>query len=193
MGSLRHVGKDILAGSMAVGLVVAVTFMASRVFIPAPPSEAIDTTLVTSPDMDLAAEVAALPGPDAIVVTSGSVEERLVLDGRLPFWVGAGPDPASKDVDILYQGSGAQLKLVARGITVGETMTEGFTAVFTVDGKTFIPKPGNCTLTITRFEYLEPTDGTTQLVPTFAGELTCADLTDIRSGADLAYTGAFDR
>jgi hypothetical protein len=193
MSSLRSASRDLLAGSMAIGLVVSATFVASRVFIPAPPSEAVDTTLVTTPDVDLAAEVAALPGPDAIIVTSGSVEGRFVLDGRLPFWVGAGPDPASKDVDILYQGSGAQLKLLARGITVGEPVTDGFTAVFTLDGKTFFPKPGDCTLTITRFEYLQPTDGTPQLVPTFAGELTCTDLTDIRSGTTLSYTGAFDR
>jgi hypothetical protein len=193
MSSLRSAGRDLLAGSMAIGLVVSATFVASRVFIPAPPSEAVDTTLVTTPDVDLAVEVAALPGPDAIIVTSGSVEGRFVLDGRLPFWVGAGPDPASKDVDILYQGSGAQLKLLARGITVGEPVTDGFTAVFTLDGKTFFPKPGDCTLTITRFEYLQPTDGAPQLVPTFAGELTCTDLTDIRSGTTLSYTGAFDR
>ena len=143
--------------------------------------------------VDPVVEIANLPDPAAVMYASGAVEGRLLFDGIVPhFEWGPGQDTSSNDIDVQYRGSKIQFTLVAKGVIVGDARTDRITAVLTAEGKTFFAHAGECELRVTRFEYLEPTDGTSRLVPSFAGVMTCA-VSEVRSGEPLSYTVAFDR
>ncbi|HAX82294.1 MAG TPA: hypothetical protein DCY40_07000 [Actinobacteria bacterium] len=190
MGVWQRVGQDLTAALIAVGLVLLTTYGASRVLIPAAPSP--DDTEQTTSGRDPVAEVEALPESAAVIDASGFVEERLVLYYFVRSFQWSRPDGSSNDVDVKYQGSGAELTVLVRGITVGVPRTDRMTIVLTLDGKTFNAHPGDCTLIFTRFEYFASHADPTRLVPSFAAELQCSDLSALRSGETLSLIAAFD-
>jgi hypothetical protein len=102
------------------------------------------------------------------------------------------PDGTSNDIDVKYHGAGAELTLLVNGLTVNGPRTDRMTIVFTIAGMTFSAHSGDCTLTLTRFEYLASHVEPSRLVPSFAGTLSCSGIADIRSGDELALNGAFD-
>jgi hypothetical protein len=194
MGTVRRIGRDVVAGSVAIGLVVAATYLASRAFIPSASPDTTEASRETPTAADALAEVAELFGSNAVIYASGALEQRLILDGKIPSIVfGPGPDPSSYDIDIQYQGSGTQLTLAAKGITVGEPRTDRILLVLTIDGMNFNAHSGDCTLLVTHFEYSQSSDGTSRLIASFSGALACTDLSELRSDQTLSFTGAFDR
>ena len=191
MCAWRQVGRDLTAASIAIGLVVLTTYVASRALIPsaAPPDGAPETTSGRDP----VAEVEALPESAAVIDASGFVDARLVLYYFVrSFQQESRPDGSSNDVDVKYRGSGAELTVLVRGITVGVPRTDRMTIILTLDGKTFNVHPGDCTLTFSRFEYFASHADPTRLVPSFAAELQCSDLSALRSGETLSLIAAFD-
>ena len=193
MGSVRRFGRDVLAGFVTIGLVVATTVLASRAFIPATPTETTAASTETSVAMDPVAEVAALPDPAALIYASGAIEGRFLLGvvPSRPF--GTPPNASSNDIEIQYRGSEAQLTVGAKAITVGEARTDRITVVVVLNGQSFIAHDGDCTLLISQFEYLQPTDGTSRLIASFIGELECRELANVHGGDAVSFTAAFDR
>ncbi|MBI5157166.1 MAG: hypothetical protein HZA58_04040 [Acidimicrobiia bacterium] len=187
-----RLGRDVLAGSITIGLVVAATVLASWAFVPETVTDTTTGSTEASAAIDPVAEIAALPDPAALMYASGAVEGRLLFDGIVPHFEWGPQDTSSNDIDVQYRGSGIKLTLVAKGVIIGERRTDRVTAVLTVQGMTFFAHDGECELLVARFEYLEPTDGTSRLVPSFAGMMTCA-VSEVRSGDALSYTVAFDR
>ena len=188
MGSIRRGGRDLLAGVLAIGLVISVTYLAGRVSLP--PSDNTQSSQTTSGALDPAAEVAARPEVLAVIDASGAVEGRLLLDRIV--WnahMHSGPDGSSDDIDIKYEGPEARLRLVAREITVGVARTDRITLILTYDGKAFLAHPGDCVLMISRFEYLR---FERILTASFAAELTCNEIADMRSDDTLSFTAVID-
>lgn len=193
MGRANRLSRDVLAGSLTIGLVVATTVLASRAFVPATVTATTPGSTEAVAAIDPVAEIADLPDPAAVMYASGAVEGRLLFDGIVRhFDWGPGQDTSSNDIDVQYRGSEIQFTLVAKGVIIGEPRTDRITAVLTAQGMTFFTHDGDCELLVTRFEYLEPTDGTSRLVPSFAGAMTCT-VSEVRSGEALSYTVAFDR
>ncbi len=190
MGSIRRGGRDLLAGALAIGLVISATYLAGRVFLPPPDNTQANET--TSRALDPAAEVAARPEVLAVIDASGAVEGRLLLDRTVPnAQIHSGPDGSSDDIDIKYEGAGATLRLLAPAITVGVARTDRITLIVTYEGKTFNAHPGDCVLMISRFEYLHSA-GFPRLTASFVAELTCTEIADIRSGDTLSFTAVID-
>ena len=190
MGSIRRGGRDLLAGALAIGLVISATYLAGRVSLPPPDNTQADET--TSGELDPAAEVAARPEVLAVIDASGAVEGQLLLNRIVPnAQVQSRPDGSSDDIDIKYEGPEATLRLLAPAITIGVARTDRMTLLVTYEGKTFNAHAGDCVLMISRFEYLHST-GFPQLTASFAAELTCTEIADMRSDDTLSFTAVID-
>jgi len=192
--------SQLLGGLITFSLILAATFVTGRVFLPSTESALGDITgtlVTTTTQLDPRRTLDDLPYPAAAVVISGAIEDRLILDRVVrEATIGRGPDPSSNDIEIRYTDGGSTLTLIVRGVTIGVAHTEPFTVILTTAGQTFSAHPGDCNLLIDRFEYtsLPPTPPltTSRLVATFAGQLTCTNVLELRTRAAASFFAAFD-
>jgi hypothetical protein len=189
--------RQLLAGVAALALVASITYILGRALMPHFASTIADITATittTSPSFDPQQVIDDLPYPAAAVAITGAVEDQLVLGQPVGTSGLDVVDPSSNDIDIRYQGEqGSSLRILARGVAVGEPRSTALTVIIAKAGLTFSAQAGDCTLLVHRFEYTTVTRpaGNPTYVPFFAGQLDCT-IAELRSGELATFRIAFD-
>jgi len=202
-GRLR---RDLLVAVFAGWLVFSTVYVFGRLFLAGVgerlaevPVAAADEVAAPAPSVDgLRADLASTEQPAALIEARGAIDGRLVLDrGQSnvalfgnPF--GVDPDEPALDLDVRFSGRDATLRIVAEGITVGETRTGRMTVVIAAGPQTFNARPGMCALEMSEIDYVTISRPWGQVVlPSFSGQLVCIDVPELRSGENASFTVVF--
>jgi len=169
---------------------------------------ASSTTEAPAPGTESAALIEALNrerlshGVPAVVDVMGAVEARYAF-GRAdapPVWIplqGEAPEPGDGfpiDVHVRFIAAEATLTLVAEMAEAGVLRTDGMTVVLSADGRSYVADAGDCALELARSGYASVINQWVGevIVPYFAGQLVCSDVSEIRSGESISFAAVFD-
>lgn len=209
-GRVRRLGSDLAAASVAFSLVFGVGFLLGTWMIP--PVDAaheLDMAAGEIPVEDsapagevslasLRGELADMEPPAALLVAEGVIEGRLVFDrgeslhNVFAVDIGEGEE-LTMDVNARFTGGDATLTIVSDALARGEVRSEGVSVVLVAQGMTFFSQAGMCTIELQDLGFKTENSIYGQLlVPFFEGHLTCADLSEIRSGELVGLTAVFE-
>jgi hypothetical protein len=194
------VKQDLLVAVVGFWLIFSVVYSLGRVFVPTfdLPSMASALAGGEAPGEgsevlpSLRAELLALQHSGVIVRFSGAAEGQALLDQVDSFSVSWPPLAAAEVEDpirlkIGYRGGNDRLTVLAKDVTLGVITEDGATAILTTEGMTFVAHEGDCTFELTRLEIPSEIPG----VPSFSGEITCNDITEVRSAVTVSFVAVF--
>lgn len=143
-----------------------------------------------------------LEGSSAMVVVSGDISGRFVLDQPLTAEVGdtQGGTAETVDLGITYAGSSTRLGLHAENAGVGEPLTGSDLAVeIVLNGEQYEVPVGACVVELQQLRYVVlrplaavqagPPRGVP--LPAFAGRIDCQGLTAVESDRVVSLAGVF--
>jgi hypothetical protein len=143
-----------------------------------------------------------LEGSSAMVVVSGDISGRFVLDQPLTAEVGdtQGGTAETIDLGITYAGSSTRLGLHAENAGVGEPLTGSDLAVeIVLNGEQYEVPAGACVVELQQLRYVVlrplaavqagPPRGVP--LPAFAGRIDCQGLTAVESDRVVSLAGVF--
>lgn len=209
MTTRQLIGRDLGVALIGFGIMFSLVYMVGQLLLPSSGSS-LDRLVAQGEESksslidDLSVELAAVTDPAALISYTGAVEGRHVLDVvTVPYvWVPVGPEldayapDGPVDIHVSYSRGGMTLSVVADQAVAGSPRAAGMTIVFTVDGRSFTAKSGDCALELSRSGYtldLTPTGaaGLVLATPYFAGHVSCEDVADIRSGDTISFSVVF--
>jgi hypothetical protein len=196
--------RDLLVALMGFGVVFALVYVTGRALLPSSDlaelvAQSADTEHVLLDD--LRADLSALGRSAAVIEVSGAVAGRSVLDNaNVPYVferLGAEADPYGPgmpiDLDVRYSSRGVTLAMIIPQVEPGVVRIEGMTIVFTVEGRSFNARAGDCMVELTRSGYLlgETASSFVLAWPYFAGQVTCEEVRELRSDDTVSFTAVF--
>jgi hypothetical protein len=210
--------RDVGVGLMGFVLILAVSYTLGRAIVPAFPQalgdlEVLPTTVAEEIGADgsltveqMRADVAGDDFPAmAFLQSSGALEGRFHLnltDYREWQDEGVAEGPVL-DLDMKYYSGfntdDPTLTITARDLGVGTQRTEHYTVLVSWEAKTFLAKPGQCTIDLLdlRFTLLPPRFGGRadlgdRTMPVFLAQAACTDVKELRTDEAITFTVVFD-
>jgi len=217
--ALRSAVWDVTVAFFAAAAVFALVFGLGRLshppsWLPSPGVVAATTDTGSVPDAgqidgggDTTASVPVLQaivddmfGFGSAITATGAVEGRLIF-GDVDHFDFTTEPPRNCEGDaclstdprmsIAYIGEGAKFTVIATVTDTSGSFSEGVTPVLAVGAQTFIAHSGDCTMTLSSFAYGGEPGRFAQQQADVAGQMTCTDVADVRSGETVTYTAVF--
>jgi hypothetical protein len=216
--ALRSFVWDVIVAFFAAAAVFGVVFGLGRLshppaWLPSPGVVAAATDTGDVPDSgptggeaDTAASIPVLQaivddmyGFGAAVSATGAIEDRLVFGDVDHFSLT--PTLSCDDVtctdgpptamSIAYIGDGIKLTIIASVPDGSGPFSDGVTPVLAAGAQSFIAHSGDCTMEFSSFKFGAPEGRFAQQRADVAGQMTCTDVADVRSGETVSYTAVF--
>ncbi|MGH8875064.1 MAG: hypothetical protein ACRDVM_07420 [Acidimicrobiia bacterium] len=143
-----------------------------------------------------------IQGSAAIVVASGGLEGRFLLDRPTSASFGDAQDGTATAIDLgnSLEGAGfAKLAVTAQGAAEGAVLeADAVDVTFSLSGKTFFTDPGDRTMELLELDYVvtrpsalltAPPAGVP--IPAYAGLVICTDVKELRSDLHVTITALF--
>jgi hypothetical protein len=214
----RRVLRDVGVGLIGFVLILAVSYTLGRAIVPSFPQALGDldltpTTEPVEPGLDLSLTIeqmhADVAGDDfpavAFLQSSGALEGRFHLnltDYREWQEEGVAEGPVL-DLDMKYysgfDSDDPTFTITARDLGAGTRRTEQYTVLVSWAAKTFLAKPGQCTIELLDlgFTTLPPAFGGRadlgdRTMPVFLAQAACSDVKELRTDETITFTVVFD-
>ncbi len=218
---LRSAGWDGVVAFFTAGAVFIAVFALGRISLaPAwtpSPGAVTDTTVAggsgqgTSLDdptvvPTLQAIVDDMFGFGAAAAVTGAIDDRLIFGQVDHFSIEptyscvaddctSSPTPPTEGppikLSIAYVGDGTKFSLIASVPDLDTPFSEGVTPVLAVGAQSFIAHSGDCTMTLSSFEFSGLAGRFSSQDADIGGRISCVDVADVRSGATVSYTAVF--
>jgi len=210
--------RDVGVGLMSFVLILAVSYTLGRAIVPSFPQALGDlghtlTTEAVEPGRDASLTIeqmhAEIAGDDfpamAFLQAHGALEGRFHLNlTDYREWQDEGVAEGSVlDLDMKYysgfDSDDPTFTITAGDLGVGTQRTERYTVLVSWEAKTFLAKPGQCTIDLLdlRFTTLPPRFGGRadlgdRMMPVFLAQAACTDVEELRTDETITFTVVFD-
>jgi len=212
---MRRAAGDVGVALIGFVVMLGVSYTLGRAIVPAYPQALGDidlspTTVEADDDRPLTLEEMLTDVAEDDVPTMAFLQSEGALVGRFHLnledyreWQDEGVEEGpSLDLDMKYysgfDGEEPSFTITARGLEIGVPRTERYTVIVSSGARTFLAKPGQCTIELLRLDFttLPPAFGSSssddRTMPVFLGQAACEDVPELRGDGTISFTVVFD-